>query len=503
MLNATLQNLGTKPSTSELTEGFVFWHTGDDTAYVYTGLPSPNNWLDLGKIYTHPDYTDAVNQAATALNGAHVVDKITIENGHITTVTTRELTPGNIGAALANHTHDFSDVIGVTPNTILANNTASTGPAKAITPSQLLTMLSIAYGNLAHLQAGTDGQNRTWSAEDISEFVNDTVNALSTVSNLSLGTRTGTAMTINNSNGTNVTLPQASTSYAGLFSALDKVKLNGIEEDANNYTHPAHTTVNQVATALTGLEVLSRLTVATNGHVTRAEKRTITAAELAAVIFDDSSNTSTTRGWTASKIYEEIGNAIDQAQTGGLQYRGEYNPATNTPDITVSSVLTGYTYVASNNGTFAGHTIETGDMLIAKVDNPGSTGSNWQVVNKNIEDTPSATTTIKGIIEIATNTEAFAGSDSSRAIVPSSLKYVLGRLLGSYVTAIGDGASTHFDVTHNLDSENVHVRIIRASSNVIVEMQVAITDPDNVAVDCNIAPSSGEYEVLVSKVDSY
>lgn len=47
--------------------------------------------------------------------------------------------------------------------------------------------------------------------------------------NLSLGTRTTTTLPINNSNGTGVTLPAATTSLAGLLTSADKTKLDGID----------------------------------------------------------------------------------------------------------------------------------------------------------------------------------------------------------------------------------------------------------------------------------
>lgn len=510
LLNATLQNLAAFPATGDRTEGFMFWHTGEDTAYVYTGQASPNEWLDLGEVYTHPDFASTVNDASTTLANAKVVSKITLNNGHITAVETRDITPGDIGAAPTLHEHNYSDIIDLPANTILANDTDLTRSAKAITVDQMLTMLSISYGSYTILNTGTDTANRTWKAADLKQYIAERIAALDTSSNLGLGTKTTTTIPITNDNGSGVTLPAATTSYAGLFEALDKAKLDGVESGANKYEHPAHSTLNEVGTALTGLSVLSKLVVATNGHVTEARKRTITAAELAAVIFDDSSNTSTTKGWTASKIYQEVGNAIDQAKTGGLQYKGEYDPTTNTPDITTTAaagedplILIGYTYVVAVAGTFVTKPVEVGDMIIAKVDDPGTTPENWQIVNKNIEDVANASTTLKGIIEIATNTEAFAGTATNLAIVPSSLKHVLTKLIGSFVEAIGDGASTSFTVAHGLSSEMVHVQVKRVSDNRLIETQVSIPDANNVTVDCNVAPTSGQYEVLVSKVANY
>jgi len=75
------------------------------------------------------------------------------------------------------------------------------------------------------------------------------------------------------------TLPNASTTLPGVMTAADKVKLDGIATNANNYTHPTFTAV---SIDTDGFEVLDTLTTNTDGHVTTATKRalpTITVAK--------------------------------------------------------------------------------------------------------------------------------------------------------------------------------------------------------------------------------
>ena len=69
----------------------------------------------------------------------------------------------------------------------------------------------------------------------------------------------------------NTTYEEATTSTAGLMSAADKTKLNGIENGANNYTHPSYTPQ---------ASGLYKVTVDATGHVSAAaavEKGDITA----------------------------------------------------------------------------------------------------------------------------------------------------------------------------------------------------------------------------------
>jgi hypothetical protein len=60
---------------------------------------------------------------------------------------------------------------------------------------------------------------------------------------------------------------------------------------------------------------------------------------------------------------------VDSSVAGGLIYQGGYNAATNTPDLTTSpnSILKGWTYTVTADGTFFGEQLRVGDVLIAEV----------------------------------------------------------------------------------------------------------------------------------------
>lgn len=510
LLNAALQNLAVHPSTTGLPTGFIYWNTaansGAGTAYAWTGSSSTPNtdagWLDLGQAYTHPTYP-GTGQPGTALTGANVISRITLDNGHVTGVTTRALTAADIGAATSAHTHNFADIIGLPTQTILGNNTGSTGPAKALTVADLMAMMSIGYGSLALLNAGTDTVQRTHSVKDLTDWLNAKLTGYITAVNLALGTRTATTMPITNSAGTGVTLPVVTTALAGLMSAADKTKLDGIATGANNYVHP---TVNPgahpFATELTsGLLVLSQLVVNNEGHVTTIKGRNLTAADIASVMINDAINNGTVQTWSSSKIYTEIQNAIGQASAGALTYKGEYNPVTNSPDITATAtgVKVGWTYVVSTDGTFLGEDVESGDMIIAKVDNPGTTRANWQIVNKNIPAIVAASTTVAGIIMIATSAEAIAGTDNTKAITPFTLKAVLDARVGGYAANIGDGSTLSYTVTHGLNTQDVSVTLYRVSDRQIVYAQTAAPSNTTVTVAFNVAPATGAYRVVIKK----
>jgi hypothetical protein len=75
------------------------------------------------------------------------------------------------------------------------------------------------------------------------------------------------------------TLPNATTSVAGVMSSTDKTKLDGIATGANAYVHPTYTYATPTAdaqTTLANVQLISTLTQ-TNGHVTGGTARKLVA----------------------------------------------------------------------------------------------------------------------------------------------------------------------------------------------------------------------------------
>lgn len=499
IMNAAFQTLPTAPSSPTLAQHYV------DTTLGQFRMWYGGGWVNLSQVYVHPTYTGTA-QPTNVLSGAKVISQITVENGHVTGVQTRDMTPADIGASAATHAHAFGDITGLPTQTILGNNTASIGPAKALTQSDVLLLLGIAYGTITHLNSNPDQSQRTWSAEDLNAWVNDKISSYITVVDLALGTRTATTLPITNSAGTGVTLPVATTTLAGLLSAADKTKLDNIATGANNYVHPTQNPgAHPFATALTqGVKVLSQMTVTTEGHVTSIGARDLTAADLALVMINNASNDATTQTWSASKIYSELQAAINQAQTGALIFKGPYNPVTNAPDIKViapaGTIKTGFTYVVSVAGDFLGEAVEPGDMIIARVDNPGSTLSNWQIVNKNIPAINYATTLVDGLIRLATQAEAIAGTNNTKAITPLTLKAVLDQYTGGFYTVFGNGSNVSFDINHQLGTDRVMVQVREVSSKREIIMDWRAMSASSVILNMNIPPSTGAYEVLITKI---
>ena len=139
-------------------------------------------------------------------------------------------------------------------------------------------------------------------------------------------------------------------------------------------------------------------------------------------------------------------------------------------------------------------------MIIAKNNNPGTTAANWQIVNKNIPAIVSASTTVEGIVYLATVAEAQAGTNNTKAVTPAGLKAVLDSYTGGYYQQFGNGSSTSFTITHNLGTDRilVQIRTVATKEEVICDWRAA--SANTVTVAMNIAPANNEYEILITKI---
>jgi len=72
----------------------------------------------------------------------------------------------------------------------------------------------------------------------------------------------------------------------------------------------------------------------------------------------------------------------------------------------------------TNGNTVGSRTVNIGDALVALVDNPGNTDSNWLIMESNRDQ---ATEDVKGVAEIATQAETDAGVNDETIVTPLKL----------------------------------------------------------------------------------
>lgn len=101
----------------------------------------------------------------------------------------------------------------------------------------------------------------------------------------------------------------------------------------------------------------------------------------------------------------------------------------------------------------------------------------------------------KGLVELATDAEALAGTETAKAVTPANLA------ARSYVQNIGDGSNTSYTVTHSLNTRDVIVQLYDNSTYDTVFADVVRTNTTTVTITFASAPSSNDIRVLVTKVD--
>lgn len=210
---------------------------------------------------------------------------------------------------------------------------------------------------------------------------------------------------------------------------------------------------------------------------------------------------------------------VDTAVTGLLDFKGSTDASTN-PNYPAASA--GDTYVVSVAGKVggaSGKNVEVGDMYLATADNAGGTeasvGTSWTVLehnlvgallgSNNLSDVgnaatafsnikQAATTSATGVVELATQAEAQAKTDTTRALTAASVA----DFARKYTGTIGDGSSTSIAVTHGLGSQYVTAQAFDASTGAQVFCDVTLTSGTQTTFAFTTAPASNAIRVVIT-----
>lgn len=108
---------------------------------------------------------------------------------------------------------------------------------------------------------------------------------------------------------------------------------------------------------------------------------------------------------------------------------------------------------------------------------------------------PAANEATAGIAEVATQAETNSGTDDSRIVTPLKLTNWIGKVRKFDV---GDGTSTSYTLTHNLNTRDVIVRVFPNSGEYDdVELDVRRPSVNTVTLVFSLAPSLNSYRAVV------
>lgn len=306
----------------------------------------------------------------------------------------------------------------------------------------------------------------------------------------------------------------------------DTLRIKDLGVTTAKLADSAVTTVKINANAVTfaKLQQLNNLTVI--GNVSGS---TANAAEVSIITDMANSSTSTLATSTAIKTY------ID-ANVGSLgNLEGAWNASSGSFPVGSSPVAgtkAGDYWYVSVAGTTGGVAFNVGDVIVAKVNNAStSLATDWIQLEVNRDQ---ATTTVLGLVYLATNAETQTGTDSNKAVTPASLsartatetrtgiaeiatdaetaagtddarivtplklKTYLDNRTGGYAANIG-GAGTSYALSHGLNTIDVIVMIKDNTTLEEVITDVVITDAATVTVSFAVAPAANAYRVIIKK----
>ena len=372
---------------------------------------------------------------------------------------------------------------------ILGNVSGNSAVPTALTKANVLSMINVADG--AQVNVGT---------------------------NLTV-TENNTTVDIASSTGSNDTIQAATTSKAGVMTKDDKSKLDGIAASANNYSLDL-TKLNAVTSAMNENSTLTfgdagdDTTVVIKGDLTVIGTTTTNNVETVStsngVIFEGSAADANEGTLKAGTLTNDRTYTLPDA-SGTVALTSDItgtNSGTNTgdePDATTSvkGVVELATNTEANAGTSTSRAVTpanlgayTGSSTITTVGTiatgvwQGSAISTDYIANTsgtNTGDEPNASTSTRGVIEIATTTEASTGTDTGRAVTPAGVKQFDDdrKYVETITSAISANAS--YDVDHGLGTRDVIVKVYALVADLTTSGTNIVAQYDEVQIDVNHA----------------
>jgi hypothetical protein len=335
----------------------------------------------------------------------------------------------------------------------------------------------------------------------------------------------GNALTASTTNGV-VTLDVA-VDNATIEISADALRVKDLGITTAKLADSAVTTIKINANAVTFAKIqqIAALKVLGNLGGSTADVAEVT-------VITDMANASSTTLATSAAIKTYIDGQVGELGNleGGWDASSGSFPVGSTP---VSGTKKGDYWYVTVAGTTGGIVFNVGDVIIANKNAASTTSAaDWialevnrgqatttvlglvtlatdaevqtgtdssKVVTPSSLSARTATETRTGIAEIATQAETDAGTDDQRIVTPLKLKTLLDNRTGGYAANVGDASATSFALSHGLNTRDVIVSIYDNSTFEEVITDVVLTSTSVVTVSFATAPASNAYRVVIKK----
>ncbi|MGY8866368.1 MAG: hypothetical protein ACKVJK_12180, partial [Methylophagaceae bacterium] len=289
-----------------------------------------------------------------------------------------------------------------------------------------------------------------------------------------------TNVSVNSSDGSNDTIAAANGTNAGVMTTTmfdehtaNNAKVSDVNHNVSTNLGVTESATTNIVTSSDGTDAtLTAATTAKAGLMTKAifdehvlnnaktsnVAETVTSIGIAANVltYTDENGNDTTIDLATYLDDSNLARLTSGSLNGSTGLATFTRDDTTTFTIDMSALLDAITLnnTLTSTSTTEGLTAAQGKALKDLIDGlVTSTGTNTG-------DELPASTTVAGVIEIATNTEANAGTLTNRAITPANLKNVLGTTASlsttlTYSALIGNGTLTSIVVTHGIGNQFV------------------------------------------------
>lgn len=180
--------------------------------------------------------------------------------------------------------------------------------------------------------------------------------------------------------------------------------------------------------------------------------------------------------------------------------------------ITSAALPTDVSELNNDSGFISGYTVTSGDVTAHEGDITITesqisdlshfSGSYNDLTNKpTIPTINTASTTVAGIVELATNTEAKAGTMTNRAVTPQGALQLADQQIAAdkVNVTVGNGSATTLTATHNFGNKKCLVSVTEVATGDEVYVEV-IKNTNDVSLIFASAPATNAYEVSMFKM---
>ena len=491
--NASLHPLSAEPAVGPA--GAVYYHTGTNLLKVSDGT----NWTSVSG-----DITGVLS--GNGLTGGDTAGSVTLTvvggTGITSSASGVAISDGGVDTTqLAANSVTLGKMATIGENTFIGSNMAGAQDPQEISAGDARSILNVADGAnnyslptasptvLGGIKVGT---NLSIAAGVLSssftntqltdEAVQDIVGAM-----LTGNTETNIAVTYQDGDGT-IDFASTDTTYSAAGSGGLSLASTAFSVDSTVVRTTGAQSIAGVKTFSDNMILSGNLTV--NGTTTSVNSNTVNIGDNIIVLNSDEAGTPSQNGGLEVERGTSA-NVLMQFKEAGDRWEFT-NDGTTYYNIPISTEYNNYSHPLNGLDGDADVSGDWGIINHIRVDDHGHINNSDGITMDTIQ-TVTASSTVEGLVELATVTEVKTGTATNRAVTPAGIAAL------TYAVSVGNGVLTSVPVTHSLGTRDVIVQVYDNTTFDTVYVETIRTSTSVVTLEFVTAPTTNKYRVVVSR----